>query len=368
MTPRPEAPDADRPRRRDRRRAARPHLLLDRAATCCSTTSASAPAPAPATPRPEALRYTLDGDRPPGAAVLRRRRTDLPRDRPAAAGPARAATSTSPRWCTARSRSRSPARCRPPARRRCPTRISDVWDKGKAAVIWQEGVATGRRERRASCGPSRSSIFVRGEGGWGGDRGSVDGRSSSPTASPTPTRRTTSRPQQALLYRLCGDRNPLHADPEFAQAAGFPAPILHGLCSYGIVLRTVTDDAPRRRRRPGRRASAAGSPAWSSPARRSGCAAGTRTAASSPPPPSPAASATAPRCSPTSSSPPPDCATPERHTDGATPCSVRMTSCDRNGGSGPRASPSAGRAPTPGTGSCAPPRRRRPSGRSRCRR
>lgn len=119
------------------------------------------------------------------------------------------------------------------------TRITDVWDKGKAAVIWQEGTA-----RVSTTGADlwtvRSSIFVRGEGGFGGDRGES-------TAVALPEREadlTTSydvTPQQALLYRLCGDRNPLHADPEFAKAAGFPAPILHGLCSYGIVLREVTD-------------------------------------------------------------------------------------------------------------------------------
>jgi len=118
------------------------------------------------------------------------------------------------------------------------TSISDVWDKGKAAVIWQEGVAT------SSAGEElwrvRSSIFVKGEGGWGGDRGES-------TAVELPERAADAEvsyavtPQQALLYRLCGDRNPLHSDPEFARGAGFPAPILHGLCSYGIVLRELTD-------------------------------------------------------------------------------------------------------------------------------
>ncbi|MBA2952579.1 3-alpha,7-alpha,12-alpha-trihydroxy-5-beta-cholest-24-enoyl-CoA hydratase [Nocardioides sp. MAH-18] len=119
------------------------------------------------------------------------------------------------------------------------TRISDIWDKGKAAVIWQEGTACSPEGQRLWT--TRSSIFVRGEGGWGGERGS-----SEPVEVPerAPDTDTTYDvwPQQALLYRLCGDRNPLHADPEFAKAAGFPAPILHGLCSYGIVLRTLTEE------------------------------------------------------------------------------------------------------------------------------
>jgi acyl dehydratase len=118
------------------------------------------------------------------------------------------------------------------------TRVTDIWDKGKAAVIWQEGQAVS--ETGEKLWTVRSSMFVRGEGGFGGDRGDS-------TDVPLPERAAdldTSyavTPQQALLYRLCGDRNPLHADPSFAERAGFPAPILHGLCTYGIVLRELTD-------------------------------------------------------------------------------------------------------------------------------
>jgi acyl dehydratase len=118
------------------------------------------------------------------------------------------------------------------------TRITDVWDKGKAAVIWQEGQALSAEGD--TLWTVRSSIFVRGEGGWGGDRGTST-KVELPDREPDSDTSYDVAPQQAMLYRLSGDRNPLHADPEFAEAAGFPAPILHGLCSYGIVLRTITD-------------------------------------------------------------------------------------------------------------------------------
>jgi acyl dehydratase len=121
---------------------------------------------------------------------------------------------------------------------RLTTRITDIWDKGKAAVIWQEGVATA--PGGTELWRVRSSIFVKGEGGWGGTRGESTAVVV-PDRAPDASTAYVVTPQQALLYRLCGDRNPLHADPEFAKAAGFPAPILHGLCTYGIVLREVID-------------------------------------------------------------------------------------------------------------------------------
>ena len=118
------------------------------------------------------------------------------------------------------------------------THISDIWDKGKAAVIWQDGIATD--PDGAELWRVRSSIFVKGEGGWGGDRGE-SAAVVVPDRAPDASTSYSVTPQQALLYRLCGDRNPLHADPAFATTAGFPAPILHGLCTYGIVLREVID-------------------------------------------------------------------------------------------------------------------------------
>ncbi|MDX3660286.1 MaoC/PaaZ C-terminal domain-containing protein [Streptomyces sp. ID05-26A] len=118
------------------------------------------------------------------------------------------------------------------------TRIADVWDKGKAAVIVQE--ATAVTPDGTALFTTRSSIFARGEGGFGGDRG-PSGKVEVPSREPDFVIETPTLPQQAYLYRLCGDRNPLHADPEFAVRAGFDAPILHGLCTYGVVCRAVID-------------------------------------------------------------------------------------------------------------------------------
>ncbi|RVW06607.1 MaoC/PaaZ C-terminal domain-containing protein [Rhodococcus spongiicola] len=121
---------------------------------------------------------------------------------------------------------------------RTTTRIAEVWDKGKAAVIVQESSTV--TLDGSPLWTARSSIFARGEGGFGGERGpsqSVE----LPDRAPDAEVISQVLPQQALLYRMCGDRNPLHSDPDFASAAGFPAPILHGLCTYGIVCKAATD-------------------------------------------------------------------------------------------------------------------------------
>lgn len=118
------------------------------------------------------------------------------------------------------------------------TRFTEIWDKGKAAVIWSETEVT--TPDGAPLWTQKRSIFARGEGGFGGDRG-PSGTQVTPDRDPDLEIAIPTLPQQALLYRLCGDRNPLHSDPGFASAAGFPKPILHGLCTYGMAAKAITD-------------------------------------------------------------------------------------------------------------------------------
>lgn len=118
------------------------------------------------------------------------------------------------------------------------TRFTDIWDKGKAAVIWSETEVTA--PDGTLLWSQRRSIFARGEGGFGGERG-PSSTAVTPDRVPDLELPISVLPQQALLYRLCGDRNPLHSDPEFASAAGFPKPILHGLCTYGMACKAITD-------------------------------------------------------------------------------------------------------------------------------
>jgi acyl dehydratase len=88
---------------------------------------------------------------------------------------------------------------------------------------------------------TRASTFIRGEGGFGGDRGTGQPWEL-PDRAPDHKVVQQTRPEQALLYRLCGDRNPLHADPAFAARGGFSRPILHGLCTYGFTGRALLQE------------------------------------------------------------------------------------------------------------------------------
>lgn len=117
-------------------------------------------------------------------------------------------------------------------------RIAGIYDKGKAALIITE-VETSL-ENGDKLFTNRFSIFARGEGGFGGDSGPKAGNQA-PDRAPDAVVETPTLPQQALIYRLSGDKNPLHADPDFAKLGGFDVPILHGLCSYGIVCKAVVD-------------------------------------------------------------------------------------------------------------------------------
>ena len=117
-------------------------------------------------------------------------------------------------------------------------RVASLYDKGKAALVTIE----------VESGPAgnpyftnRFMIFARGEGGFGGDPNSPPPGNTPPEREPDAVVESPTMSHQALIYRLSGDKNPLHADPDFAKLGGFDTPILHGLCTYGIVCKAVVD-------------------------------------------------------------------------------------------------------------------------------
>jgi acyl dehydratase len=115
--------------------------------------------------------------------------------------------------------------------------VTGIYDKGKAAVVamTSEAVSPGGEPLYTTM----SSAFIRGEGGWGGDRGPSGPQNVPPERDPDHQVTYQTSPDQALVYRLSGDRNPLHSDPSFAALGGFDRPILHGLCSYGFTGRAL---------------------------------------------------------------------------------------------------------------------------------
>ena len=135
-------------------------------------------------------------------------------------------------------------------------KVASIYDKGKAGVVTFEceskDADTGELRFR-----NRMTAFIRGAGGFGGDPGPKAEAFEIPSRKADHAVTYQTREDQALIYRLSGDMNPLHADPELAKSVGFPKPILHGLCTYGFTGRALLsalckDDPARFRSMEGR--------------------------------------------------------------------------------------------------------------------
>ena len=120
------------------------------------------------------------------------------------------------------------------------SRVASLYDKGKAALFTIE----------VESGPpgdplftNRFTIFARGEGGFGGDTNAPAPGHPVPERAPDAVAESPTMSHQALIYRLSGDKNPLHIDPDFAKFGGFDTPILHGLCTYGIACKEIVETA-----------------------------------------------------------------------------------------------------------------------------
>lgn len=122
--------------------------------------------------------------------------------------------------------------------------VADLQDKGEAknAVVVLKGTGTDPKTGQVVA-QSVTTLVIRGAGGFGGERGRRPQAAQVPDREPDARAALPTREDQALIYRLSGDRNPLHSDPWFArQMAGFPKPILHGLCTYGVAGRVLVSE------------------------------------------------------------------------------------------------------------------------------
>ncbi len=126
-------------------------------------------------------------------------------------------------------------------------RISHIYDKGKGALVILE-TDTSTKEGQPLF-KNEYSLFIRGEGGFGGEAGPAPGNEP-PEREPDASVAYPTLEHQAIIYRLSGDLNPLHIDPQMAAVGGFERPILHGLCTFGNVGRAVIeafcDNEPKR--------------------------------------------------------------------------------------------------------------------------
>ncbi|MBK5093382.1 MAG: MaoC family dehydratase N-terminal domain-containing protein, partial [Actinobacteria bacterium] len=126
-------------------------------------------------------------------------------------------------------------------------RVANIYDKGKGALIELE--AETKDETGDVVYYNVFGTFIRGEGGFGGEKGPAAGNEP-PDRAPDKVVEMKTLPQQALIYRLSGDINPLHVDPNFASMAGYEKPILHGLCTFGhacrAVLKSYCDNDPEK--------------------------------------------------------------------------------------------------------------------------
>jgi acyl dehydratase len=118
-------------------------------------------------------------------------------------------------------------------------RVAAIVDKGKAGLVTFE--CDSKDDSGKTLFKNRMTAFIRGAGGFGGDPGPKPVPFELPSRKPDHEVTYQTREDQALIYRLSGDMNPLHADPDIAKIGGFPKPILHGLCTYGFTGRALLE-------------------------------------------------------------------------------------------------------------------------------